>query len=51
MLDIITYQLLKTEKIGPAEAVLIYGAQMVYAGFQTKQISKDIKLNDSADSK
>lgn len=41
LLDVCTIHLLHLDKIGAAEAVLIYGAQMVYAGFQTKQIFKD----------
>lgn len=36
------FYLLYNDKINPAEAVMIYAAQMVYAGFQTKQISKDV---------
>lgn len=41
MVDIGFYILLQKDKIGAAELVLVYGAQMVYAGFQTKQIFKD----------
>jgi hypothetical protein len=41
MLDLMTWHLLKTEKIDYIAAVAIYAAQMVYAGYQTKQIFKD----------
>jgi len=42
-LDIIIFWLIHKDKIGAAEATLIYGTQMIYAGYQTKQIQKDIK--------
>lgn len=37
-LDITVYLLLKNDKIDYAGAVAIYSAQMIYAGYQTKQI-------------
>lgn len=46
MLNVITYSLLHQGKISAAEAVLIYGAQMVYAGYQTNQIRKDVTKDE-----
>ncbi len=43
ILDICVIIGLQKDKIGAAEAVLIYTAQMLYAGFQTKQIANDVK--------
>lgn len=40
-LDCGLYYLLYKDKIGASELVLIYTAQMIYAGYQTKQIFKD----------
>ena len=37
-LDIAVYYLLKHDKIDYIAAVAIYSAQMIYAGYQTKQI-------------
>ena len=45
MLDVIVIILLKKDKIDWTAAIAVYGAQMLYAGFQTKQISKDAKPN------
>lgn len=41
MLDVITFSLLQEKKIDYLGAVAIYGAQMVYAGYQVTQIMKD----------
>lgn len=43
MLDVGTYFLMKEHKVGAIELVTLYTAQMIYAGYQTKQIFNDPK--------
>ncbi|MCE3278044.1 MAG: hypothetical protein K0S44_235 [Bacteroidetes bacterium] len=46
MLDLIVWKLMQEDKIDYIAAIALYTAQMVYAGYQTKQIFKD-KQNDT----
>lgn len=48
LLDMMVMHLLHKDKIDYLGAIAIYGAQMVYAGFQTKQIFKDKVPDDGS---
>lgn len=52
MLDHGVLYLMYKDKIEPMELVAIYTAQMIYAGYQTKQIFNDPKekVNDGTNS-
>ena len=50
MLDICVYHLMQVDKLDWTGCAAIYSAQMVYAGFQTKQIFNEVKkAKDNAD--
>ena len=48
-LDLIINHLINVGKLDYLGAVAIYSAQMVYAGFQTKQIFNDMKIKKEED--
>lgn len=50
MLDMCVYNLIQTAKLDSTGAVLIYSAQMVYAGFQTNKLMEE-KKNENNEAK
>lgn len=50
MLDMCVYNLIQTGKLDSTGAVLIYSAQMVYAGFQTNKLMEE-KKNENNEAK
>jgi len=49
VLDLCVRHLIMVQKLDYIGAVAIYSAQMVYAGYQTKQIFNDTKIKKDAD--
>ena len=47
VLDMCVYQLIHSDKLDATGAVLIYSAQMVYAGFQTNKLMEEKKSENN----